>query len=96
MPDATIYSINIFIKIKRINLNEYNINEYVVLRLYFTGKNQRIAVIEKELYLIDDLRTNVLINTDIIDSEKIIINIYNAVAIIGVYNNIIIFLITKI
>ena len=34
-----IYNIGIFIKIKKINLNEYNINEYVVLRLYFTGKN---------------------------------------------------------
>ena len=42
------------------------------------------------------MRINVLINTDIINPEKIIINIYNAVAIIGIYNNIIIFLIIKI
>ena len=39
MPDAIIYNIDIFIKIKGISLNEYNINEYVVLRLYFAGKN---------------------------------------------------------
>ena len=39
MSDATIYSIDISIKVKKIDLNEYNINEYVVLRLYFTGKN---------------------------------------------------------
>ena len=95
VPDATIYNINIFIKVKKINLNEYNINEYVVLRLYFAGKDQRIIIIEKKLYLINDLRINALINIDIINSEKIVINIYNAVAIIGIYNNIIIFLIIK-
>ena len=96
MLNATIYNIDIFIKIKKIGLNEYNINEYIVLRLYFAGKDQRTAVIKKELYLINDLRINVLIGIDIINSEKIIINIYNAVATIGIYNNIIIFLITKI
>ena len=95
ISDATIYNIDISIKIKRIGLNEYNINEYVVLRLYFTGKDQRTVVIERKLYLINNLRINVLININIINPEKIVINIYNAVTTIKIYNNIIIFLIIK-
>ena len=46
--------------------------------------------------MINDLRANALININIINPEKIVINIYNTVATIRIYNNIIIFLITKI
>ena len=45
--------------------------------------------------MIDNLRINVLININIIDPKEIVIDIYNAVAIIKIYNNIIISLIIK-
>ena len=87
--EAEIRSINITIRVKKIKSVKYNVSEYVVLQIYFAEKN-KIILIRKELYLINDLRTNIFIGNNIIVLEKIVINPASSKIIFGEYKNIVI------
>ena len=63
--------------------------------MYFSNKNKNgnfvKTIIIKKIHLIDNLKTNMLINIDLIESKKIDINIFNRTAYIDNYK-IIVFL----
>ena len=54
--------------------------------MYFLNKN-KIAIIEREFYIIDNLIVKILIKINIIKSKRIIINLKNNIIKIDVYNN---------
>ena len=89
ISEIEIRFINITIKIRKIKPVKYNVNEYVILQIYFAGKN-KIILIKKKLYLIDDLRTNIFIENNIIVLEKIVVNPTDSKIIFGKYKNIVI------
>jgi len=70
-----------------LGLNNYNINKFVIISIYIPGKDRKIALITKELYIVDELSTKILIGIDIIKLKKIIINTGRDLVIIIFYNN---------
>ena len=61
------------LKIKGISGNQYTTSEYVVatLRIHGQDKDSPVeAVITRELHVVDNLETNILIGTDIMIPEK--------------------------
>ena len=75
------------IKIKDININIYNVKEYIRLQIYLSNKNG-IIKIEKEFYIVDDLAIKALVDIDIIKPKNIIFDIEKNVIIIDFCKNI--------
>ena len=75
-----------------INVNMYNINEYVRLQMYLSDKND-IIKIKKEFYIVDDLAVKALVDINIIKSKDMIFDIKKDVIIIDLYKDIQIFFI---
>jgi len=69
------------------NTIKYSLNKYVILSLYFSNKDRKknliIAKIICKVYLINNLKTNILIKNNLIDSKEIIININNKLVFIN-------------
>ena len=79
------------ISIRGIDNSMHNINEYVVISCFMKRKlsndsNHLIKFIMK-IYLIDDLKTNILININIIKLQKMNLLFVNNILIINVYRN---------
>ena len=72
---------------RSINVNIYNINEYIRLQMYLFNKND-IIKIKREFYIVDDLAIKALIDINIIKSENMIFDIKKNVIIIDLYKNI--------
>ena len=84
-----IYIITSSISIREIDINYYSMNKYVLLKMYFSNKrnNKNIyAKITKKTYLIDDLKTKMLLKIDIIEFKKIDIIISKNQAYINSYD----------
>ncbi len=57
---------------------KYCTNKYAIVFIFFSkikNRKQAFAKITREIYLIDNLKTNILIKNNFIDFEKIVINI---------------------
>ena len=71
----------IFFSVRELNINRYFIFEYVIVFIYFVDKNTVDKKIKtcfrREIHIVDDLKTNMLIENDIIDSKNFIINLNN-------------------
>ena len=76
--------ISILIIIKDIKNRKYNTSEYIKLKMYLLNKNE-IVVIERKLYIVDNLIIKVLIDIDIIKLKRIIIDLRNNLIKINVY-----------
>ena len=74
----------IFLSIFELSINRYSTFEYVIVLIYFVDKNTTDKKIEicfrRETHIVDDLKANMLIKNDIIDSEIFIINLNNKTA----------------
>ena len=72
------------ISIKKFEIFKHRTNEYVIALIYFSKKNKNenavMIKITRETHFVDDLKVNMLIDNDFIDSEKIVINIVKNVA----------------
>ena len=76
--------------VRGISPNTYNISKLVKIKIYFRGSNRRSislksTLIKRELHLIDDLSTKILISINIIKPKSIIINLRRDTIIIGAY-----------
>ena len=69
--DAEVKKMTSSMKVWGLGFSSYVIKDYVELDLYFSANHDRTAVIHCEIYIIDDLKVNVLIKTDILVSEQI-------------------------
>ena len=69
-----------FIFVRELDVDKHMTTEYVILFMYFFDqKNDNLvrAKIIREIHLIDNLKTNMLLRNDVIDSKKIDVNILN-------------------
>ena len=70
-----------------IDVNIYNINEYIKLQIYLLDKND-IIKIKREFYIVDDFIVKALIDINIIKLKNIILDIKKNVIIIDLCKNI--------
>jgi hypothetical protein len=79
-------------KVRSLRSNNYDINKFVIIYIYIPGKDGKIALITKELYIVNNLFIKILIGIDIIKPEEIIINTSKDLVTIISYNNLEIFI----
>ena len=53
----------------------HQINEYVTLNVYLLSVNRQTAHIVSEFYLVNDLKVNMLVRTDILTAEKVTVRL---------------------
>ena len=79
-----------------LDINIYNINEYINLEIYLPNRNNiNIILIKREFYIIDNLIAKVFIGTDILKPEEIIFDIARDVIIITSCKNLEILIISN-
>jgi len=65
--------------IQDLNTIKHLLNKYIILLLYFSNKDEKknlvITKIIREVYLINNFKTNMLIKNDLIDLKEITINV---------------------
>lgn len=71
IPEATIRRMASSISVRGIGTTNHSTNEYVLLDIYIPGTDGRIAHIQRELHIVEELRANVLIGIDIMGPEGI-------------------------
>ena len=79
----------LFITIYNLKNIKHRTNKYAISSMYFLNiKNEKraLAKITREIYLIDNFKTNILIENNLINLEKIVINIINKFAHINNYD----------
>ena len=68
-------------KIREIEFSKYETFEYIIQNLYFSkldDKDHKMLIyIRRELYIVDDLRTKMLIGNDILELKDFVINVIN-------------------
>ena len=71
--------ITLSLRVKGLNLAIYDTNEYILILIYISiSKKDDIKVlcrIFREIHLVSNLKAHLLINNNIIDSKKIMLNI---------------------
>ena len=68
---AEVKKMTSLMKVQRLDFSSHSVRDYVKLNLYLSANHDKTAVIHYEIYIIDDLKVNVLIETDILISEQI-------------------------
>ena len=58
-------------KVQGLGFSSHAVKDYVELNLFFSADHSKTAVIHHKIHIIDDLKANILIKTDILISEKI-------------------------
>ena len=81
-----------FMIVKEIDVNMYDVNEYIRLQMYLFNKNDIIRV-KREFYIVDDLVIKAFIDINIMKSKGMILDIEKNVIIIDLYKDIQVFFI---
>ena len=77
LSNAHTYLITILARMREIKNNIYEINEYIIYKIYLSNeknKNKRIVTIKtisREIYLIDKLVVDILLKNDILVSKEV-------------------------
>ena len=75
------------IKVRGLGTKEHDVCEYVIILMYIPSCNgEKVALIRREIHIVDDLSVKALIGIDIMKSEAIILDIAKDMAIIGSCN----------
>ena len=59
------------IKVQGLDFSSHTAEDYIELNLFFSADHSRTAVIYCEIHIVNDLKANVLIETNILISEQI-------------------------
>ena len=82
--DAKIRTITTFVTIRDLRVNKHKIDKYALVLFYIIEKNNqenKIRIIfRRKVYLINDLKANILIEINIINLENIIVDLINCIA----------------
>ena len=93
LPNVKIRKILSYLRVKELNSTIHNIDKYILILIYLSGlkknDNKALACIIKKIHLISNLKTNLLIKNNIIEPEKIMLNVSRNEARINSYNIII-------
>ena len=58
-------------KVQQLGFSSHTAEDYVKLNLYLSASHDKTAVIHWEIHIVDNLKVNILIKTDILISEQI-------------------------
>ena len=58
-------------KVQGLNFSSYAAEDYIELNLFFSADHSRTAVIYYEIHIVNDLKASIIIETNILISEKI-------------------------
>ena len=83
-PTTKIKKMSTSITVKGINSNKHEASEYIKIKMYLSGKNEMIALIEREFHVVDNLTAKALIGIDIMKSKEIVLDLQADVMRIGV------------
>ena len=73
-----------FIKVRDLGIKEYNVCEYTIIFIYISNNdNDKIALIRREIHVVDNFLTKTFIDIDIIKFEAIVLDINKDLIIIG-------------
>ena len=75
-----------FIIVREIEFNKHKTSKYVITFFYFSDENVIVILISREIYIVNDFKIKVLININIMISEKISILTFQAKVEINNYN----------
>ena len=75
------------IKVSNIDIKEYNICEYAIISIYMPSNNDKVILIYREIYIINNLSIKALIKINIIKSKNIILDIFKNLTIIELYKD---------
>ena len=84
--ELSVKTITNFVIVREIEFNKHKTSKYVIIPLYFSDENVTAMLTSRKIHIVDDLKTNVLININIIISEKIDILTSQAKVEINNYN----------
>ena len=67
----------IFLKIRDLNIHRHKSAKYVICDIHLKKKNDKsiTSIFRREIYLINNFKTNMLINNNVIKFENVIINL---------------------
>lgn len=82
-PDAEINKISNPMTVKEIGSKRHEASEYVRIKMYLPSKKGAVALIERELHVIDNLTAKALIGIDIMKPEGIVLDLQNDVMSVG-------------
>lgn len=87
LSNAKIHKMALPLKVRGIGTSKHETDEYVTEPLYFPATNTAgdniIACVRRELHIVEDLRINILIDNDIIESEDITLDVVKGSAYIS-------------
>ena len=66
------------LRVKDLNLAMHDTNEYILILMYISTSKNDVKIlyrIFREIYLISNLKTHLLIDNNVIDLEKIVLDI---------------------
>lgn len=76
------------ITVCELGLNTHESDEYAIIDLYLSSKNEHIAIISHKAHLVDNLRAQMLVEIDILASEAVSMNLHRQVAVISSCDNV--------
>ena len=85
--DVEIKKMFISMIVKGIDNKKHSVSEYVKIKIYLSNKNGVIALIKRELYIVDDLIIKAFIEIDIIKLKDIVLNLKHDIIRIDAYQN---------
>ena len=86
-PTAEVKKMPTPMTVKGIGTKKHNASEYVKIRMYLPGKDNAVALIEREFHVVDDLTAKALIGIDIMKPEGIVIDLEKDIMKIGACQN---------
>ena len=90
MPYVIIKKIKTTINIRGIGSLKHATNEYYLINLYIPSiikEKPLLAHLRREIYIIDDLKAKILIEVNILDLKRILINVGEEKLLIRSYDN---------
>ena len=82
-PDAEIKKISTPMTVKGIGSKRHKASEYVRIKMYLPGKKGAVALIDRELHVVDNLTAKALIGIDLMKPEGIVLDLQNDVMRVG-------------
>ena len=87
-PNTEVKKMASSLKVQGLSFSSHSAEDYVKLELYLSANYDKTAVIHWEIHIIDDLKVNILVRTDILVSEQIDILLSQRKAVIRSCRNI--------
>ena len=79
---------SLLIKVRGLGTKEHDACEYVIISMYVSNEDgSKVALIRREIYIVDDLSVKAFIGIDIMKLEGIILDINKDLATIGSCNS---------